>query len=135
MSGVRVRSIFIALIVFSSLLLSLTLLSLTKLSTAADDLAEANAKRYQSYLLADMLRQSSDDLTRLARTYVLTGDSRYEQQYWDILAIRNGEKPMPQAYERIYWDFVAAGETQPRPNGRQVPLLDLMYWVANLRQY
>lgn len=126
MSGVRVRSIFIALIVFSSLLLSLTLLSLTKLSTAADDLAEANAKRYQSYLLADMLRQSSDDLTRLARTYVLTGDSRYEQQYWDILAIRNGEKPMPQAYERIYWDFVAAGETQPRPNGRQVPLLDLM---------
>ena len=126
MSGVRVRSIFIALIVFSSLLLSLTLLSLTKLSTAADDLAEANAKRYQSYLLADMLRQSSDDLTRLARTYVLTGDSRYEQQYWDILAIRNGEKPMPQAYERIYWDFVAAGETQPRPNGRQVALLDLM---------
>ena len=111
MSGVWVRSIFIALIVFSSLLLSLTLLSLTKLSTAADDLADANVKRYQSYLLADMLRQSSDDLTRLARTYVLTGDSRYEQQYWDILAIRNGEKPMPQAYERIYWDFVAAGET------------------------
>lgn len=76
MSGVRVRSIFLALIVFSSLLLSLTLLSLTKLSTASDDLADANAKCYQSYLLADMLRQSSDDLTRLARTYVLTGESR-----------------------------------------------------------
>jgi hypothetical protein len=28
--------------------------------------------RYASYLLADELRQSSDDLTRMARTYVIT---------------------------------------------------------------
>ncbi len=49
--------------------------------------------RFQSYLLADELRQSSDDLTNLARTYVVTGDPRYEQQYWDVLAVRNGEKP------------------------------------------
>ncbi|MCK5718493.1 MAG: GAF domain-containing protein [Thiomargarita sp.] len=49
--------------------------------------------RYQSYLLADQLRQSSDDLTKMARTYVMTGDEQYEKIYWDILAIRNGEKP------------------------------------------
>lgn len=126
MSGVRVRAIFLTLIVFSTLLLLLVLGALTKLSSASDELAAASAKRYQSYLLADMLRQSSDDLTRLARTYVVTGDDSYEKQYWDILAIRNGEKPMPQAYERIYWDFVAAGQSQPRPPGRQVALLDLM---------
>lgn len=122
----KIRSLFLGLIALSSLLLFLTLLSLTKLSTEADHLAQAESKRYQSYLLADMMRQSSDDLTRLARTYVLTNDSRYEQQYWDILAIRNGEKPMPEAYERIYWDFVAAGNAQPRPAGRQIALLDLM---------
>ena len=51
--------------------------------------------RFQSHLLAAELRASSDDLTRLARTYVITGDSRYEQMYWDILAVRSGEKPRP----------------------------------------
>ncbi len=64
------------------------------------------ATRYASYLLADELRQSSDDLTRLARTYVATGDEKYEKMYWDILAVRNGEKP--------------------RPDGRSVPLKTLM---------
>src|SRR5262249_42689470 len=83
--------------------------SLTELSRASADKARAYDNRYQSYLLAGELRQSSDDLTRLGRTYVVTGDKSYKQQYMDILAIRNGEKPRPQAYNRIYWDFVAAG--------------------------
>jgi methyl-accepting chemotaxis protein len=86
----------------------------------------ANEVRYQSYILADELRQSSDDLTRLARTYVVTGDARYERQYLDILDIRSGKKPRPQNYERIYWDFVAAGDAAPRPAGETVALAELM---------
>jgi two-component system sensor histidine kinase/response regulator len=62
--------------------------------------------RYDSYLLADELRQSSDDLTRLARTYVITGDSKFERLYWETLAIRNGEVTRPRHYERSYWDIV-----------------------------
>ena len=86
----------------------------------------ANEARYQSYILADELRQSSDDLTRLARTYVVTGDAKYEQQYLEILDIRGGKKPRPHNYERIYWDFVAAGETMPRPRGEAIALSELM---------
>lgn len=41
--------------------------------------------RYQSYQAADELRQSSDDLTRLGRTYVLTGDETYEKCTWTSL--------------------------------------------------
>ena len=82
--------------------------------------------RYQSYLLADQLRQSSDDLTRMARTYVVTGDPRYEQMYGDILAIRNGEQPRPAHYERIYWDLVLNTGDQPRTEGPQVSLQKLM---------
>ena len=37
-------------------------------------ISAAEERRYQSRLLADELRQSSDDLTRLARTYVVTAD-------------------------------------------------------------
>lgn len=58
-------------------------------------LNESQDIRFQSRLLAQELRQSSDDLTRLARTYVVTGDSGYEKQYWDILAVRNGQKARP----------------------------------------
>jgi methyl-accepting chemotaxis protein len=94
--------------------------------SASEEQAKAYQNRYRSYLLADELRQSSDDLTRLGRTYAVTGDLSYKQQYMDILSIRNGEKPRPQAYHRIYWDFVAGGNLKPRPDDVTVPLLRLM---------
>lgn len=56
------------------------------------ELNHAQEVRYLSYLAADELRQSSQDLTRLARTYVATGESKYEDLYWEVIAIRNGEK-------------------------------------------
>lgn len=84
-----------------------------------DYLTRANRLRYDSFLLADQLRQSSDDLTRMVRTYVATGDERFETYFWDILDIRNGVKPRPSHYERVYWDFMtvenprAPFETEP----------------------
>ena len=93
---------------------------------ATSTLEQAQRQQHESYLLADELRQSSDDLTRLARTYVVSGDERYEAQYWDVLAIRNGEKPRPAEYHRIYWDFLAADERAPRPETVRIALSDLM---------
>lgn len=96
------------------------------LNTVAHDLNEVQRAQYQSYLLADELRQSSDDLTRLARTYVVTGDAKYEAEYLDILAIRNGEKERPAGYHRIYWDFHAAGRPVAAGSGVTRALTDLM---------
>jgi methyl-accepting chemotaxis protein len=104
----------------------LTFWGLTQVTRAQDSVSAASASRYQSYLLADELRQSSDDLTRLARTYVVTADPAYERQYFEILAIRNGVQPRPKDYERIYWDFVAAGQPKPSAETPAVPLLELM---------
>ena len=101
MKQLTIKALFWAMALASALLAALLALAICWLGQASDHVAQAERQRYQSYLLADMLRQSSDDLTRLARTYVVTGEARYEQQYWDILAIRNGEKPMPEAYHRI----------------------------------
>lgn len=92
-------------------------------SALADETA---ARRYHSYLLADEMRQSSDDLTRLARTYVATGEGAWEKQYAEIVDIREGKQPRPQFYERIYWDFRAAGVDDVRPKGEAIALLDLM---------
>lgn len=105
--------------------IALALLSYSYLD-AKNHLMEAQDSRYHAYLLADELRQSSDDLTRLARTYVITAEPHYEQQYLDILAIRNGQKPRPQDYHRIYWDFVAADKRSPRPAGKVASLQQLM---------
>lgn len=98
----------------------------TMLSQATNAVAVAYDTRYRSYLLAAELRQSSDDLTRLARTFALTGDAQWAEQYQAVLDIRNGKRPRPQEYHRIYWDFLAVNDTPPRPDGTAVPLLELM---------
>ena len=54
--------------------------------TNQNSLVESQEIRHTSYLRADELRQSSDDLTRLGRTYVVSGDERYEKMYMDVLA-------------------------------------------------
>jgi methyl-accepting chemotaxis protein len=112
-------SLMMALSIFIGIIAGLTYLN-------QQDLIKSQETRYQSYLLADELRQSSDDLTRFARTYVITQDSKYERMYRDILAIRNGEKPRPINYERIYWDFFVPHMKKPRPDDRSVPLETLM---------
>ena len=121
-----IKRIFLAFFAITVVLATLTMLSLLRVSSKEAEAKKAADSRYQSYLLADELRQSSDDLTRLARTYVVTGEAAYEQQYMDILAIRNGQKPRPQHYERIYWDFVAAGAPVPSSSGQTIALSELM---------
>ncbi|MBZ0093642.1 MAG: GAF domain-containing protein, partial [Sulfuricellaceae bacterium] len=87
----------------------------------------ANELQHQSYLLADELRQSSDDLTRMVRSYVVTGNPIYKRHYQEILDIRDGKKPRPVDYQEIYWDLVLADDQRPRPSSRQtIPLLELM---------
>ncbi len=84
------------------LLGTLTLLMLRN----QESLNKSQQNRHESHLLADELRQSSDDLTRMARSYVVTKDEKYEKRYWEILDIRNGKKP--------------------RPDGRTLPLRKVM---------
>jgi PAS domain S-box-containing protein len=75
-------------------------------------LADTNEIRYKSADLADELRQSSDDLTRLARTYVITGDTMFKNQYFEVLKIRRGKSPRPDCYNHAYWDLLATHSPQ-----------------------
>ncbi|MDP2101769.1 MAG: EAL domain-containing protein [Methylotenera sp.] len=94
---------------------------------AEKQIDRANEMRHQSFLLVNELRQSSDDLTNMARIYVVTGDPHYKTYYQDILDIRNGKKPRPKQYQQAYWTFVIAdGKPQHADNQRAVALLDLM---------
>ena len=90
----------------------------------------ANDLRHLSLQLASELRQSSDDLTRMVRTYIVTGTPIYKRHYEEILAIRDGTQPRPLEYQNIYWDLVLADDQRPRPVGIKVPLLELMRQAA-----
>ena len=98
------------------------------LQNASANLDTAETQRVRSYQLATELRQSSDDLTRMSRTYVHTLQPDYERQYYAVLDIRNGRISRPQDYHQIYWDLVDPDNPQkPRPDTDQIiPLKTLM---------
>ncbi|WP_337880134.1 methyl-accepting chemotaxis protein [Rheinheimera sp.] len=126
-NNLTVKQLFTVLVLVMAALMAALAVAQYRLSELNQQVSRTHQQRYQSYLLADELRQSSDDLTRLARTYVVTQDPRYEQVYNRILRIRNGELPRPQDYQRIYWDFYTADGRPPRPDSNgQMPLLELM---------
>ena len=69
----------IALVVLVELCFLLMLLFLVvQINSAESDLFSATSERYLQVEAADRLRHSSDDLTRMARTYVVTGDPEYK---------------------------------------------------------
>ena len=81
----------------SSLLASLLVMALlgvmAELWLGEEALRQAHDRERESLALSAELRQSSDELTRLARTYVVTGDARHEKAYWQVLAVRDGREP------------------------------------------
>ncbi|HIJ95461.1 MAG TPA: PAS domain S-box protein [Desulfuromonadales bacterium] len=114
------------ILVTASLLIPLTLAFVIYVR-AEKEIDHANDRRHTSYLLASELRQSSDDLTRMARTFVITGESKYKRQYQAVLDIRDGRRARPEGYSRIYWDLVLDGSNPPRPDTPDaIPLLELM---------
>lgn len=67
----KIKNLLIAYCGLSAVIMGcLLVLAMTMLKNN-QALTESAENRYNSYLRADELRQSSDDLTRLARTYVV----------------------------------------------------------------
>ncbi|HEX7276949.1 MAG TPA: ATP-binding protein, partial [Acidimicrobiales bacterium] len=97
-------------------LVGLTVAAVSTIQKAVD----AESRRATSLRLADELRQTSDDLTRLARIYAVTGDPRYKAWFDEILAIRDGRSSRPENYDRIYWDVVTATGLRPSRFGPAV---------------
>ncbi|MBB6521666.1 methyl-accepting chemotaxis protein [Pseudoteredinibacter isoporae] len=91
-------SIRVKLSILSILAMLILLLNLFALKFAENkelQLAEEAQLRYLSFQLADEFRQTSQDLTRLGRSYVVTGDERYKDAYWEIVDWRSGKIPRP----------------------------------------
>jgi len=97
-----------------------------KYQKATLKLENAYQMQYNSLLLVQELRQSSDDLTRMARTYVITGNPMFEKQFNTVLDIRNGVSPRPVRYKGIFWDFYTLDDKKLILEGEKVSLRELM---------
>ena len=87
----------------------------------------AYSMRYESRLLVDELQQSSEELTRLARTYVLTGELDYKRTYLSLLAEREGQSSELSRGDAGYKGRGPARSAQmPAQSVPPVPLLDRM---------
>ncbi|MFA4927177.1 MAG: ATP-binding protein [Patulibacter sp.] len=109
------------------IVLALALVAVTVLQVrTANDRTQAETARMTSFRLADQMRQTSNDLTRMVRLYVSTGQERYRAYYEQILAIRAGEAPRPVAYDSSFWDRVLARGRSRVAVGPPVSLPELM---------
>ncbi len=102
--------------VFAGLIVAIGLLVMLLLRGEQRQEAIEN-NRYESIQLAYELKQSSDDLTRFARTYVVTGDPKYEEYFRAIIRIRDGKQAHPKGYSHVYWDQVSAGLVEHNAEG------------------
>ena len=107
------------------LLAALLVIAALQLSGARAQ-ARAENRRTTSFLLADSMRQSSNDLTNMVRLYVSTGDPRYRRYYDEILAIRAGTAPRPRNYNSSFWNRVLAEGTGFVRYGKPQSLIDQM---------
>ena len=73
--------------------------------------------------LAGELRQSSDDMTRFARSFAATGNDDYKKRYQTVLDIRDGQVDRPEGYEHVYWDLEQIGLLTDNKNSNGIPIL------------
>ncbi|GLQ57160.1 methyl-accepting chemotaxis protein [Devosia nitrariae] len=125
MSTIRARTILAGGCVLAAL--GLITFSGFQTRSAAGAVKAAYESQTYSLELAQELLSDTQNLTRYARTYASTADPFYEEQYNRILAIRSGEAPRPEEFQRIYWSFYDAERRPPRPDtATTVPLQELM---------
>ena len=96
----RFRAIFRLLVLLTFLLTIIVVLLISnhgKVDTAAD-------YRYNSYNLGLSSKLNSDQLTKLARQYVITREKKYFDQYLNIVDMLEGKSPWPDGSSKSYAD-------------------------------
>lgn len=121
-----IQQLFGALVIVLAMLSGAIVGVMHALDAANQALAYAYGARYHSYLLANELRHSAEDLTKYARAYVITGDPKNEERYHLIEGIRNGTRARPNDSAHFNWEVFTTGKRQHADEDIYVSLRDLM---------
>ncbi len=122
----KVSSWFFPIVLFA---LAANMLLLVLIKQSYDSVVAAQEHRQRALDLANELYQETEQLARLVRAYTVTGEPRYLLYYYDILGVRQGEKPAPADFDpKSYWDDVIAGRIKHAipADGKKRSIADLM---------
>jgi len=111
------------------LVLAANMACIVLIDRAYNKMMAAQEHRQESIQLSSELQQETELLARLVRAYTVTGEPRYLFYYYDILAVRQGDKPAPVRVNlATYWDDVIAGRIAyiPPTQGERHVLADKM---------
>ncbi len=120
---------------FAAVLLALMANLAVLLAIQRADLAvrDAYEQRDRSQRFTEQLLQENDLLANLVQSYTTTGDTRYLGYYYDILAVRDGQRAPPAAADpALYWRQVIASRRPhvPVEGGRPRTLIAAMEALA-----
>lgn len=107
---------------FLVFILALIFLSLLAFVNAQEErlgrtLIASEQNRFVSARVAQLLKESSDQLTMMARLYAATGKREYLANFNEILDIRFGKSPRPVDYGITYWDQILGKLKKPSTYG------------------
>jgi methyl-accepting chemotaxis protein len=95
-----IKARLLAILTSIIILIIFSIISATIVSNKNDQQTEYSEVRYLSYLIADEFRQTSMDLTRLSRSYIVTGKQKYIDAYWNIVKWVNGDYARPSSADK-----------------------------------
>ncbi len=84
------------------------------------------SEKSQALSVIDRVQQSSEDLTKMVRAYVSTGDDRFINYFNDILAIRAGKMERPRNYDSTFWAETMATGRKHQSVGQKESLTDIL---------
>jgi len=122
-----IRKLFFLVVFLATLFMTLLIYFNVKQEELQIATVKAEHLRYESIKLAHALKQSSDDLTMMARLYVMTGDSQYKENFNQILGVRAGTIPRPLNYFSTYWDLILGDRMSGMETGPAEPLLSMLH--------
>ncbi len=120
----KLKTLWIAGVGLSVLAVAVFALALTSAVNDQQTIVELEKERADELLLARQLRQSADDLTRMARNFAVTGDGRYEALYERAAAVRDGKQPRPAGDASAHWDLLLGGVEPAKGEGERIALAD-----------
>ncbi|TXH94342.1 MAG: diguanylate cyclase [Rheinheimera sp.] len=103
-------------IVAISVTFVLVILAFRSYVQAEKQVGQSAQARLDAFEIADEFRHASETMTKMARSYVVTGEERYRQLYLDVMAMRDGVKARPEN-PYVYWDLVVYGAVMPTQTG------------------
>ncbi|MEA1983432.1 MAG: PAS domain-containing sensor histidine kinase [Campylobacterota bacterium] len=125
MSSSSIKQNNILIILFEIIGASLTLFLLLSLSSLEKEQTQEIKNQLDMQKASNLLRHSSDNLTHFARTYVVTGDELYKEQYFKTLDIRNGKIARPLFYDSVYWDIEKSLRQTRHPETQKLALKEI----------